>query len=129
MFTYINLAVYTVIQSCMRFLPRPTQGSVGPPAWFFFASGGGESYLDKTGILGLASAWAMARRMPMEYYRRVDAATAYGPILDLTLLWALSQYLNSLYHHHRWYKLFPYCFAPFETFLGRTLVLVPRPNI
>ena len=34
-----------------------------------------ESYLRDTGMAGLASAWAMARRRPKEYRRKVDAAT------------------------------------------------------
>ena len=33
------------------------------------------SYLKDTGMAGLASAWAMARRRPKEYRRKVDAAT------------------------------------------------------
>ena len=40
-----------------------------------------------TGVEALASAWAMARRRPKEYRRKVDAATyapAYAPIPDLT---------------------------------------------
>ena len=41
-----------------------------------------ESYIRDTGLAGLASAWAMARRKPREYRRKVDAATrrsAVGP--------------------------------------------------
>ena len=34
-----------------------------------------ESYLKDTGMAGLASVWAMARRRPREYRRKVDAAT------------------------------------------------------
>ena len=34
-----------------------------------------ESYLRIMGMAGLASAWAMARRRPKEYRRKVDAAT------------------------------------------------------
>ena len=34
-----------------------------------------ESYLKDTDMAGLASAWAMARRRPKEYRRKVDAAT------------------------------------------------------
>ena len=34
-----------------------------------------ESYLKDTGMADLASAWAMARRRPREYRRKVDAAT------------------------------------------------------
>ena len=34
-----------------------------------------ESYLEDTGMAGLASAWAMARRSPKDYRRKVDAAT------------------------------------------------------
>ena len=48
-----------------------------------------ESYLKDTGMAGLASAWAMARRRPKEYRRKVDAAThcsaAYAPIPDLNV--------------------------------------------
>ena len=35
-------------------------------------------------MTGLASVWAMARRMQNEYRRKVDAATAYDPTPDLT---------------------------------------------
>ena len=34
-----------------------------------------ETYLKDMGMAGLASAWAMARRRPEEYRRKVDAAT------------------------------------------------------
>ena len=34
-----------------------------------------ESYLKDMGMAGLASAWAMARRRPKEYRRKVDVAT------------------------------------------------------
>ena len=34
-----------------------------------------ESYLKDAGLAGLALAWAMARRRPREYRRKVDAAT------------------------------------------------------
>ena len=34
-----------------------------------------EAYLKDTGMAGLASAWAIARRSPREYRRKVDAAT------------------------------------------------------
>ena len=34
-----------------------------------------ESYLKDAGMAGLASVWAMARRRPKEYRRKVDAAT------------------------------------------------------
>ena len=66
----------------------------GAPTRFMFASGGGlsegygqggtgvclgdgqtEACLKDTGMAGLASAWAMARRRPREYRRKVDAAT------------------------------------------------------
>ena len=48
-----------------------------------------ESYLSDTGMAGLASTWAMARRRPKEYSRvarwtRRRAAPAYAPIPDLT---------------------------------------------
>ena len=33
-----------------------------------------EAYLRDTGMTGLTSAWAMARRRPKEYWRKVDAA-------------------------------------------------------
>ena len=35
-----------------------------------------ESYLKDAGMAGLASAWAMARRRPREYRRKVDAGCA-----------------------------------------------------
>ena len=34
-----------------------------------------KSYLKDAGVAGLASAWAMPRRRPKEYRRKVDAAT------------------------------------------------------
>ena len=34
-----------------------------------------ESYLKDMGMTGLASAWAIARRRPKEYRRKVDATT------------------------------------------------------
>ena len=34
-----------------------------------------EAYLKDTGMAGLASAWAMARRRPKVYHRKFDAAT------------------------------------------------------
>ena len=34
-----------------------------------------EAYLKNMGKAGLASAWAMARRRPKEYRRKVEAAT------------------------------------------------------
>ena len=34
-----------------------------------------EIYLNDTGVAGLVSAWAMARRRPRDYRRKVDAAT------------------------------------------------------
>ena len=34
-----------------------------------------ESYLKDTGVAGLVSVWAMARRRPREFRRKVDAAT------------------------------------------------------
>ena len=48
----------------------PTQG--GPHASWLRQV---ESYLKDTGMTGLASAWAMARRRPKEYRHKVDAAT------------------------------------------------------
>ena len=48
-----------------------------------------ESYLKDAGMVGLGSSWAMARRRPKEYRRKVDAATpalAYAPIPDLRML-------------------------------------------
>ena len=46
-----------------------------------------ESRLKDTGMAGLASAWAIARRRPQEYRRKLDAgraAPAYVPTPDLT---------------------------------------------
>ena len=42
-----------------------------------------ESYLKDAGMAGLASAWAIVRRRPKEYRRKVDAA-----VPDLTLSFA-----------------------------------------
>ena len=39
-----------------------------------------ESYPKDAGMAGLASAWAMARRRPKEYRRKVDAATRYSGV-------------------------------------------------
>ena len=38
-----------------------------------------ESYLKDMGMVGLVSAWAMAKRRPKEYRRKVDAATRMLP--------------------------------------------------
>ena len=43
-----------------------------------------ESYLKDTGMAGLASAWAMARRRPKEYRRKVDAATRCSGVFPHT---------------------------------------------
>ena len=43
-----------------------------------------ESYLKDAGMAGLASAWAMARRRPREYRRKVDAATRCSGVCSHT---------------------------------------------
>ena len=43
-----------------------------------------ESYLSDTGMTGLASAWAMARRGPKEYRRKVDAVTRCSGVFPQT---------------------------------------------
>ena len=43
------------------------------------------SYLNDTVMVGLASAWAMARRRPREYRRKLDAATRYSGVCPLYL--------------------------------------------
>ena len=43
-----------------------------------------EAYLKSTDMAGLASAWAMARRRPMEYRRKVDAATRCSAVFHHT---------------------------------------------
>ena len=43
-----------------------------------------EAYLKDTGMAGLASAWAMARRRTKEYGRKVDAATRYSGVCPHT---------------------------------------------
>ena len=43
-----------------------------------------ESYLKDTGMAGLAPAWAMARRRPKEYRRKVDAATRCSGVCPYT---------------------------------------------
>ena len=43
-----------------------------------------EAYLKDAGIADLASAWAMARRRPKEYRRKVDAATRCSGICPHT---------------------------------------------
>ena len=67
---------------------------MGPPAYYLFASVGGQSegyghdgpgiclgdgqteaYLRDMGVAGLESAWTMARRRTKEYRHKVDAAT------------------------------------------------------
>ena len=56
----------------------------GTPPWLRQV----ELYLEDMGKTGLASAYAMARRRPEEYRRKVDAATpcsgVYPPAPDLT---------------------------------------------
>ena len=42
--------------------------------------GQGASYLKDTGMAGLASAWAMARRRPKEYCRKVDVASRFSGV-------------------------------------------------
>ena len=44
------------------------------------------SYLKDTGMAGLASAWAMARRRPKEYHRKMDAATRCSGVCPHTTL-------------------------------------------
>ena len=44
-----------------------------------------ESYLKHTGMTGLASSWATARRRPKEYRRKVDAATRCSGVCPHTL--------------------------------------------
>ena len=43
-----------------------------------------ESYLKYTGMAGLASAWAMAKRRPKEYRLKVDAATRCSAVCPHT---------------------------------------------
>ena len=43
-----------------------------------------ESYLKDMGMAGLASAWAMARRRPKEYRRKVDGATRCSGVCPYT---------------------------------------------
>ena len=43
-----------------------------------------EAYLKDTGMTGLASVWAMARRMTKEYRRKVDAATRCSGVCSHT---------------------------------------------
>ena len=43
-----------------------------------------EAYLKDTGMTGLASAWAMVRRRPKEYRRKVDAATRCSDVCPHT---------------------------------------------
>ena len=44
-----------------------------------------ESIVNDMGMAGLASAWAMARRRPNEYRRKVDAATRCSGVRPLTI--------------------------------------------
>ena len=46
-----------------------------------------EAYLKDTGMRGLASVWAMARRRPKEYRRKVDAATRCSGVWQSNLTW------------------------------------------
>ena len=46
-----------------------------------------ESYLRHTGMAGLTSAWAMARRRRKEYRRKVDAATCCSDVCPPYLTW------------------------------------------
>ena len=43
-----------------------------------------ESYLKDAGMAGLAFVWAMARRRPKEYRRKVDAATRCSDVCSHT---------------------------------------------
>ena len=43
-----------------------------------------EAYLMDTGMAGLASAWAMARRRTKEYRHKVDAATSCSDVCHHT---------------------------------------------
>ena len=57
-----------------------------------------ETYLKDMGMTGLVSAWAMARRRPKEYRRKLDAATRH---LAMYVAMTLGMYLivagNSLH--------------------------------
>ena len=46
-----------------------------------------EAYLKDMDMTGLASAWAMARRRPKEYRRKVDAATRCSGVPSPHLTW------------------------------------------
>ena len=48
-------------------------GHDGSGVWL--GDGQTEACLKDMGVTGLASAWAMARRRPKVYFRKVDAAT------------------------------------------------------
>ena len=43
-----------------------------------------EAYLKDMDMTGLASVWAMARRRPKDYRRRVDAATPFSGVCPHT---------------------------------------------
>ena len=53
-------------------------------SWVCLGDGQSEAYLKDTGMAGLASAWAMARRRPREYRRKVDAATRCSGVCSHT---------------------------------------------
>ena len=91
--SYVSIIHSTYSSICMVDWSRLVYAE-GAPTRFMVASGGvlseecghggagvclgdgqTEAYLKNAGMAGLASAWAMARRRPREYRRKVDAAT------------------------------------------------------
>ena len=70
--------------ACFVFVVGPSEGYGHDRPGVCLGDGQTESYLKNTGITGLASAWAMARRRPKEYRRKVDAATSYSGVCPHT---------------------------------------------
>ena len=64
-------AFYTIFTSFYNYFIHLTSFYIRPPS----GDGQTEAYLKDTGMAGLTSAWAMARRRPKEYRLKVDAAT------------------------------------------------------
>ena len=62
-----------MVGSGVRWSPICEYGYDGPGVCL--GDGQTEAYLKVMGMTGLASAWAMVRRRPKEYRRKVDAAT------------------------------------------------------
>ena len=64
-----------ILISVYKYKPGSEWLENGEGASTDFMVASGEVFSERYGMAGLASAWAMARRRPKEYRRKVDAAT------------------------------------------------------